>query len=73
MMEVYGICGECGEEELLNVRGGLCYQCWSNLDYLEHELEMLKTEETEEETEETEELPGEEGGDEMEAPEGGEI
>ena len=49
MIEIYGNCGECGEEDLLNVRGGICYKCWSNLDYLEHELEMLKTEDSEEE------------------------
>lgn len=49
MIEIYGICGECGEEELLNVRGGLCYQCWSNLDYLEHEIEVRESKTLEEE------------------------
>ena len=49
MMEIYGICAECDQEELLNRRGGICWQCWSNLDYLEHEQEILKTEESEEE------------------------
>ena len=49
MIEISGICGECGEEDLLNVRGGICYECWSNLDYQQHELELLETEESEEE------------------------
>jgi hypothetical protein len=49
MLEIYGICGECGEEELLNHRGGICWQCWSNLDYLQHELEVAKPDDSEEE------------------------
>lgn len=48
MEEIVGICGECGEEDLLNVRGGICYQCWSNLDYQQHELELLETDDSEE-------------------------
>lgn len=49
MLEIYGICGECGEEDLLNHRGGICWKCWSNLDYNEHELELLKSKTDEEE------------------------
>lgn len=49
MIEVYGICGECGEEELLNNTGGICWQCWSNLDYAQHEIELSKTKTLEEE------------------------
>lgn len=51
MIEIYGICGECGEDDLLNHRNGICWQCWSNLDYLEHESEVResKTMTTEEE------------------------
>lgn len=49
VIEIYGICGECGEEELLNHRGGICWQCWSNLDYLEHETEVRETKTLEEE------------------------
>lgn len=37
MIEITGICSSCREEDLLNVRGGICYQCWCNLDLLEHE------------------------------------
>lgn len=37
MMEITGICSSCQEEDILNVRGGICYQCWSHLDLLEHE------------------------------------
>lgn len=49
MIEIYGSCKECGEEELLNHRGGICWQCWSNLDYLEHEAEISKSDDSEEE------------------------
>ena len=48
MIEIHGICGECGEEDILNVRGGICYKCWSNLDYQQHELELLETDDSEE-------------------------
>ena len=48
LIEIYGLCGECGEEELLNHRGGICWKCWSNLDYQQHELEMLETDDSEE-------------------------
>lgn len=37
MIEITGCCSQCGEEDLLNVKGGICYQCWCNLDLLEHE------------------------------------
>jgi predicted amidophosphoribosyltransferase len=43
LIEIYGNCGECGEEELLNHRGGICWQCWSHLDYLEHESEVRES------------------------------
>lgn len=49
VIEISGICGECGEEDLLNHRNGICWQCWSSLDYLEHESEVRGTEESEEE------------------------
>lgn len=49
MIEITGICSSCCEEDILNVQGGICWQCWSNLDYQQHELELLKTEESEEE------------------------
>jgi len=49
MNEITGICSSCQEEDLLNVKGGICYRCWSNLDYLEHEKEVRESESLEEE------------------------
>ena len=49
MIEISGICSSCQAEDILNVRGGICFQCWSNLDYLEHEKEVRESSELEEE------------------------
>ena len=49
MIEIYEICQECGEVELLNAMGGICYQCWCHLDYLEHESEVRESKTLEEE------------------------
>jgi hypothetical protein len=37
LLEITGNCSSCGEVDILNVKGGICYQCWSHLDLLEHE------------------------------------
>jgi hypothetical protein len=49
LLEITGNCSSCGEMDILNVKGGICYECWSNLDYLEHEKEVRESETSEEE------------------------
>ena len=49
MIEITGNCSNCMKEDLLNVKGGVCFRCWSDLTV--YELEELEREqfETEEE------------------------
>jgi hypothetical protein len=37
MIEITGNCSSCNTEDLLNVKGGICFRCWSDLTVLEQE------------------------------------
>jgi len=43
MIEHTGPCSNCMKVDILNVKGGVCFPCWSNLTV--EELEQLEAEE----------------------------
>jgi len=48
MKEYTGHCSNCMKEDILNVKGGVCFRCWSDLtvqEVEELEREQLETEE----------------------------
>ena len=49
MNEITGLCSNCMKEDLLNVKGGVCFRCWSDLTV--QELEELEREQNESEEE----------------------
>jgi len=46
MIEFTGHCSNCMKEDILNVKGGVCFRCWSDLTV--EELEQLELEAEEE-------------------------
>jgi len=41
--EITGNCNRCHQEDILNVKGGVCFRCWSDLTV--EELEQIEAEE----------------------------
>jgi hypothetical protein len=49
MIEHTGNCSNCMKVDILNVKGGVCFRCWSDLTV--HELEEFEREQIESEEE----------------------
>lgn len=49
MEEHTGNCSNCMKMDILNVKGGVCFRCWSDLTV--HEVEELEREQNELESE----------------------